>query len=116
MRRCFKGNFLKINEKDKRVKYIRALDRFAKSAIGLLKREDFDAEIFKKRVEKNIEILNKVEPVLLNEPYTKALENFVNSVVCNKSKDELLKEANLLDKLKNSKSYKKQKYKKFDDF
>lgn len=107
---------MKINEKDKRVKYIRALDRFAKSAINILKREDFETEIFKKRVEKNLEILNKVEPVLLNEPYTKALENFVNSVVCGKSKDELLKEANLLDKLKNSKSYKKEKHKKFDEY
>lgn len=36
----------------KRIKYIRALDRFVKSAINILKRKDFDAEIFKKRVEK----------------------------------------------------------------
>ncbi|GKH61336.1 hypothetical protein [Campylobacter ureolyticus] len=106
---------MKINEKNKRVKYLRALDRFVKSAINILKREDFDDEIFRKRVEKNTQTLEKVEPVLLNDPYTKALENFANSVIQNKNKDELLKEANLLDKLKNSKNYKKEKHKKFDE-
>lgn len=52
---------------------------------------------------------------MLNESHTKALENFANSVIQNKNKnkDELLKEANLLDKLKNSKNYKKEKHKKF---
>ncbi|ABS51428.1 hypothetical protein CHAB381_0070 [Campylobacter hominis ATCC BAA-381] len=40
------------------------------------------------------------------------MENFANSVIQNKNKDELLMEANLLDKLKNSKNYKK-KHKKF---
>ena len=100
---------MKIN---KRVKYIRALDRFVKSAINILKREDFDDEIFIKRVEKNTQILEKVEPVLLK----KALENFANSVIQNKNKDELLKEANLLDKLKNSKNYKKERHKKFDEY
>lgn len=46
----------------------------------------------------------------------KALENFANSVIQNKNKDELLKEANLLDKLKNSKNYKKERHKKFDEY
>lgn len=94
-------------------KKLRALDRFVKSAINILKREDFDDEIFKKELKKNTQILEKVEPVLLNDPYTKALENFANSVIQNKNKDELLREANLLDKLKNSKNYKKEKHKKF---
>lgn len=45
----------------------------------------------------------------------KALKNFANSVIQNKNKDELLKEANLLNKLKNSKNYKKEKHKNFDE-
>lgn len=72
-------------------------------------------KFLEKELKKNTQILEKVEPVLLNDPYTKALENFANSVIQNKNKDELLKEANLLDKLKNSKNYKKEKHKKFDE-
>ncbi|WP_396021486.1 hypothetical protein [Campylobacter hominis] len=41
------------------VKKLRALDRFVKSAINILKREDFDDEIFKKRVEKKYTNIRK---------------------------------------------------------
>ncbi|PSM51679.1 hypothetical protein CBLAS_1100 [Campylobacter blaseri] len=104
----------KIDEKSQRVKYIRALERFVKSAINLLKREDFDKELFEARVFKNLEVLKKVEPAHLDQPYTKALENFASSISLLKSKDELIKEANLLEKLKTKKSYKKEKHKKRD--
>ena len=46
---------MQIKEKDERVKYIRALERFVKSAVALLKREDFDADLFAKRIVKNYE-------------------------------------------------------------
>lgn len=39
-------------KKNKRVKYLRALDRFVKSAINILKREDFDDEILEKELKK----------------------------------------------------------------
>ncbi|MCI6989652.1 MAG: hypothetical protein MR902_08925 [Campylobacter sp.] len=97
-----------------RVRYLRALSKFANSAIILIKRDDFDEEIFKKRVEKNYEILIKSPSVYLDQPYAKALESFVNSVVELKPRDELVKEANLLLKLKNSKNYKKEKHKKIN--
>lgn len=100
-----------VDDKSSRIKYIRALERFAKSAISILKRDDFDENLFKIRTEKNYEILKKIEAVYLDQPYTKALENFVKSVLANKNKDELIKEANLLEKLKNSKTYKKDKHK-----
>lgn len=108
---------MKISDKDQRVKYIRALERFSKSAISLLKRDDFDKELFRNRVIKNIETLNKVEPIFLDQPYTKALENFAKMVMSSDNKDELVKEANLLEKLKNQKNYKKDKHKqsKFKD-
>ena len=48
---------MQIKEKDGRVKYIRALERFVKSAVALLKRDDFDAALFAKRMAKNYEIL-----------------------------------------------------------
>lgn len=105
-----------IDEKAKRVKYIRALEKFAKSAINALKRDDFDLNEFFIRVDKNAKFLNKLEPVFLDQPYTKALENFVNEVLSKGEKDELLRSANLLEKLKNRKTYKRDKHKnKFKD-
>lgn len=104
------------DEKTKRVKYIRSLEKVAKVAISCLKRADFDHMAFRQRVDKNIQILQKVEPVYLDQPYTKALETFINSLLNDFSRDELLKMANLLEKLKNTKTYKKEKHKnKFKD-
>ena len=118
-----------VTDKFKRVKYLRALEKFAKSAINGLKREkfaksainglkrdDFDEAEFRQRVEKNAKVIEKIEAVYLDQPYSKALENFINLLIKNAPKDELLKAANLLDKLKNQKTYKKEKHKnKFKD-
>ena len=94
-----------VTDKFKRVKYLRALEKFAKSAINGLKRDDFDEKV-----------IEKIEAVYLDQPYSKALENFINLLIKNASKEELLKAANLLDKLKNQKTYKKEKHKnKFKD-
>ncbi|NLK67122.1 MAG: hypothetical protein GX282_06585 [Campylobacteraceae bacterium] len=101
----------RIDEKTSRVKYIRALERFSKSAIAILKRDDFDEKLFRERVTKNLEILQKAEKTYLDNPYTKALEEFASSVIALKDRDTLIKEANLLDKLKNQKTYKKEKHK-----
>ena len=80
------------------------------------KRDDFDESEFRQRVEKNAKVIEKVEAVYLDQPYSKALENFINLLIKNASKEELLKAANLLDKLKNQKTYKKEKHKnKFKD-
>ena len=100
-----------IDEKAKRVKYLRALEKFAKFAVGALKREDFNEAAFYERADKNAQILKKIEPVFLDQPYTKALENFINSLIANTPREELLRSANALDKLKNSKNYKKEKHK-----
>lgn len=98
-------------DKFKRVKYIRALEKFVKSIIGILKRDDFDEVLFKQRVEKSFESLKKVEAVYLDQPYTKGLLEFVNLALNNNDQVELLKTFNQLEKLKNSK-YKKDKHKK----
>ncbi|WP_169780055.1 hypothetical protein [Campylobacter curvus] len=99
------------DDKFKRVRYLRALEKFAKSAINGLKRDDFDEAAFADRVAKNALIIAKIEPVYLDQPYTKALENFINSLIANTPREELLRSANALDKLKNSKNYKKEKHK-----
>jgi len=105
------------NEKEKRVKYIRLLEKFANSAISALKKPEFDEELFGKLIAKNIKILENCEPVYLDNSYTKALENFVNLAISGAEKNELLKEANAMQKLKNLK-FKKAKHKKsnFEDF
>lgn len=100
-----------VDEKAKRVKYLRALERVAKAAISGLKRADFDELAFRQRVRKNTQVLEKIEPVYLDQPYTKALEAFVNELLKDSSKDQLLKSANSLEKLKNQKTYKKDKHK-----
>lgn len=106
-------------EKAKRVKYVRALEKFVKSAIAILKREDFDFLLFIERMEKNSIALRKVEPVVLDSTYTKTLEQFCNlvfGVISNNIEDGeevrqiLLKHANALEKLKANSSYKKEKH------
>jgi hypothetical protein len=101
-----------IDEKAKRVKYLRALEKFAKFAVGALKREDFNEAAFYERADKNAQILKKIEPVFLDQPYTKALENFVNQILARCARDELVRAANGLDRLRNQKTYKKEKHKK----
>lgn len=100
----------KIDEKTLRVKYLRALEKFANTAISALKKENFDKEKFQERMEKNKKIVKKCEAVNLNSSYNKSLENFVNHCLdFSKQKEELLSLANALDKLK--KGEKKEKHK-----
>ena len=118
---------MNINDKDARVKYIRALERFLGSCVNALKNEDFDFLLFVKRAEKGLKTLQKVEPVRLDSTYTNLLQNYVtlvsNSIANLEGIDieethrRLLKEANLLEKEKYRGSYKKDKHKAqgFDD-
>lgn len=110
-----------INDKDARVKYIRALERFLGSCVSALKNENFDFDLFIKRAEKGLKTLQKVEPIRLDSTYTNLLQNYVTLVsncirITEESDKEeihkrLLKEANLLEKEKYRGSYKKEKHK-----
>jgi hypothetical protein len=118
---------MNINDKDARVKYIRALERFLGSCVNALKNENFDFALFIKRAEKGLKTLQKVEAVRLDSTYTNLLQNYVNLVsnsIANieeidieETHRRLLKEANLLEKEKYRGSYKKDKHKAqgFDD-
>jgi hypothetical protein len=112
-----------LNEKALRLRYIRALEKFAKRAINLLKapEEDFHFEKFKKKMAENFKPVEKVEVVRLDSGYMSKLESYVNMILGtldNHSKDfedeksMLLKEANLLHKEKNKNIYKKDKHSK----
>ncbi|MDD3462419.1 MAG: hypothetical protein PHW07_02115 [Sulfurospirillaceae bacterium] len=109
-----------VTEKDARVKYIRALERFLGSCANALKNESFDLKLFEKRVEKSLKTLRKAEPVRLDSAYTNALHNYVELVLrtLNNEEDDaeskrkvLLKEVNLIEKERNRSSYKKDKHK-----
>jgi len=116
-----------INEKNIRLKYTRALEKFIRSNISYLKEPEFQFDIFQKRVKRTFEILKRVEPIRLDSAYPMALENYANLLLTaleeldeeNKTqlKETLLKEANLLHKEKNKTRYKKEKHKtkKFND-
>lgn len=118
---------MNINDKDARVKYIRALERFLGSCTSALKNENFDFDLFVKRAEKGLKTLKKVDPIRLDSTYTNGLHNYAalvaNSIIHPEEADieeihkKLLKEANLLEKEKYRGSYKKEKHKAqgFDD-
>jgi len=123
-----------VNEKTIRLRYIRVLEKFVTKAISLLKYDNFDKELFKKATIKAFDELQKTKTCDLYSEYPLAVKNLALHIMhCidndiedefetkpNNFKDEkasILKQANLLAKLKNNNRYKKDKHKnkKFDD-
>ena len=115
-----------VNEKQQRIKYIRVLEKFFTRTISLLKLDNFDNELFKQRTKKNYEEMIKTKEIELYSEYYEGIKAFINKTMFyleehSKSfEDEraiLLKDANLIQKEKNSNNYKKDKHKnqKFTD-
>jgi hypothetical protein len=115
-----------INEKSQRIKYIRVLEKFFNRNIALLRLDSFDFELYKQRMLKNFEQLEKTEAIGLHSNYLVGLKAYIQAVMNSlnqtpkefeQTKQELLKQANSLQKEKNKSSYKKEKHrhKKFDD-
>ncbi len=110
-----------MHDKQKRVRYIRVLEKFFTRTVSLLKLENFDVKPFKKRTLKNYDDIKRVEAIELNSKYLIQLIAFVNKTLLyienstesfEEERDTLLKEANLLQKEKKNNSYKKDKHKK----
>lgn len=101
-----------MNDKAKRVKYLRALEKAANRFALALKKESFSKELFSASIEQNLKLINKCEFVYLDSVYSKELENFVN-LCCfsNLDKDILLSKFNSLEKIKKQYQYKKDKHK-----
>lgn len=111
-----------------RLKYVRVLERFVRSVIGyLVKEDDIDFLGFQARVAKQYEFLKKVEPVYLYKEEFQITERFVQQLLnvsereCedfDKLKEDLLHQSNVIHKTKNQKRYKKDKHskKKFKDW
>jgi hypothetical protein len=126
-----------VNEKTIRLRYIRVLEKFVTKAISLLKYDNFDKDLFKKATIKAYTELEKTTSVVLYNEYPLAVKNLAQHIMncidthTNNEEDEyateifdfenekasILKQANLLAKLKNNNRYKKDKHKhkKFND-
>ncbi len=106
-------------EKFIRLRYIRELERFTNRIVDFFKVERSKEEI-KSFIDKIFEPLTSIQKTYLNSEYLKELEKFVersaNAPLSEKSNEEIredvLKEANLLRKLKRKKSFAKAKHKK----
>lgn len=127
-----------VNEKTIRLRYIRVLEKFITKAISLLKYDNFDKDLFKTATLKAYTQLQKTKSCELYSEYPLAIRNLAQHIMncienhTNKIEDEdyfnksenfeeekasILKQANLLAKLKNNNRYKKDKHKhkKFND-
>ncbi|CAI8199092.1 MAG: hypothetical protein ABF301_05825 [Sulfurovum sp.] len=115
-----------MHEKQKRIRYIRVVEKFFTRTVSLLKMPEFNHEKFIERTLKNYEDMNRVDKVDLHSNYYNMLHAFINQLlmyVKNHSKDfedeksNLLKEANIIQKEKKKSAYSKDKHKKnkFDD-
>lgn len=111
----------KRNEKTTRLRYIRILEKFNTKAVGLLKYDNFNLELYKKSVLRGYEDLKKAPTCELYSEYPIAVKNLAQTILDtleNHSEDfenekaKILKLSNLLDKLKNNNRYKKEKHKK----
>ena len=108
-------------KKDKlvRLRYIRELERFTNRIVDFFKQERSKEEITS-FIDRIFEPLTSIEKTYLNSEYLKELEKFVersaNAPLSEKSdveiREDVLKEANLLRKLKRKKSFAKEKHKK----
>lgn len=117
----------KVIDDANRLKYVRALERFHKSVVGFLSAVDnLTHELYTKKIDANLKILHRVQEVKLYKGDLQDLENLVKKMVSYKDsrndmfdiKEEVLYLSNKLEKTKNARKYKKDKYaqSKYDDW
>ncbi len=102
-----------------RTRYVRELERFVNRIVDFFSKNRTKNELHD-FLDKAFEPLQNIEKTYLSNEYPKELEKFVkknaNLHLSDKSMDELkedvMKEANLLRKLKRKKSFSKEKHKK----
>ena len=107
-------------QETKRLKYIRLLERFVRSVIGyLVKEENASFGGFKAKVTKQARLLDVAPKEELYKEEMVMLENFVDKLRSSASaecedfaslRDELLYQSNQLEKQKNKRKYKKDKH------
>jgi GTP-dependent phosphoenolpyruvate carboxykinase len=111
----------KAIENSKRLRYIRALERFHKSIISYLSNtQDLTKEGYVKKIDNALKLLNRVDEVMIYKGELKDLQELVKKMILLKEseddvddiKEEILHASNQLDKSKNARKYKKDKHQK----
>ncbi|MBN2783174.1 MAG: hypothetical protein JXQ66_08050 [Campylobacterales bacterium] len=111
----------KAIDNSKRLRYVRALERFHKSIIAYLQNTpDITMQSYSKKVDNALKLLNRAEEVDIYKGDLRDLQTLVKSIITYKDSDsdiddvknEILKTSNLLDKTKNARRYKKDKHSK----
>jgi cell division protein FtsB len=102
-----------------RLRYTRALERFHKSIIAYLSTtQELTKEGYTKKCESALKILQRVEEVALYKGDFQDLQKLIEKMIAYKDSDESIEDikheilyaANQLDKTKNGRRYKKEKY------
>jgi len=102
-----------------RLRYIRALERFHKSIVAyLLNTQELTHEKFDKKIENALKLLLRVEEMDLYKGDFQDLQKLVKKMIAYKGSDEdiesikndILYNANQLEKTKNGRRYKKEKH------
>lgn len=105
-------------EKAARIKYMRLQEKLLQSSLTILKLENFNYELFEKKILKIYDKIDKIPAIRTDSSYLNSLKNFSELLIrtlqnekldISKKREILLKEANLIHKEKNKNIYKRQK-------
>jgi len=109
----------KAVENAARLRYVRALERFHKSIVSYLsKADELSKEVYIKKVESALKLLNRAEEIALYKGDLQDLQKLVHLMIAYKDSEETIEEiqsdivyqSNQLDKTKNKRRYKKEKH------
>lgn len=109
----------KIVESAQRLRYVRALERFLKGVLSYLANTpELNQAGYDKKIENSLKLLNRIEEIDLYKGDLKDMQLLVKKMISYKGsqgdleemKEELLHSANQLEKSKNARRYKKEKY------
>jgi len=109
----------KAIENANRLRYVRALERFYKSIVAYLSTtKELTSESYSKKIQSGLKVLHRVEEATLYKGDLQDLQKLVKKMISYKEsdkdiqeiKEEILYASNQLDKTKNARRYKKDKY------
>ncbi|MDO8454168.1 MAG: hypothetical protein Q7S59_06310 [Sulfurimonas sp.] len=109
----------KAVDNSKRLRYIRALERFHNGIISYLSNTpELKKEGFDKKIENSLKLLKRVDEIALYKGELQDLQKLVQKMISLKEtdkeieeiKEEILHSSNQLDKSKNARRYKKDKH------
>ena len=109
----------KAVDNSKRLRYIRALERFHHGVTSYLSNTpELTKENYDKKIENSLKLLNRVDEIALYKGELQDLQKLVQKMIACKESDKDIKElkedilysSNQLDKSKNARRYKKDKH------